>query len=287
MSSSRKKGLGRGLSALFGDQKIETKKNESINTQSKALIGDLKRNRYQPRTFFDETKLEELSLSIKKNGIIQPIAVRPNKVNGSESYEIIAGERRWLAAQKAGLHEVPIIILDLNDNESLEVAIVENIQRDDLNIIEEAKGYKRLSEEFGYDHEKIAKFMSKSRSHVSNTLRLLTLPADVIGMIEEGTLTAGQARPLIGLSTATQIAEEIVSKKLSARSVELLSRKEKGIQKPGLKIDSNIMNEQKKIEERLGLKVTILNKSNNSGRLIIEYKDLDQFEFISKLLKKH
>ena len=287
MSSSKKKGLGRGLSALFGDQKIEPKKNESINTQNKALIGDLKRNRYQPRTFFDETKLEELSLSIKKNGIIQPIAVRPNKENGSESYEIIAGERRWLAAQKAGLHEVPIIILDLNDNESLEVAIVENIQRDDLNIMEEAKGYKRLSEEFGYDHEKIAKFMSKSRSHVSNTLRLLTLPEDVIGMIEEGNLTAGQARPLIGLSNATLIAEEIVSKKLSARSVELLSRKEKGIQKPGLKIDSNIMSEQKKIEERLGLKVTILNKSNNSGRLIIEYKDLDQFEFISKLLKKH
>ena len=286
MSSSKKKGLGRGLSALFGDQKIEPKKNESINTQNKALIGDLKRNRYQPRTFFDETKLEELSLSIKKNGIIQPIAVRPNKENGSESYEIIAGERRWLAAQKAGLHEVPIIILDLNDNESLEVAIVENIQREDLNIIEEAKGYKRLSDEFGYDHEKIAKFMSKSRSHVSNTLRLLTLPEDVIGMIEEGNLTAGQARPLIGLSNATQIAEEIVSKKLSARSVELLRRKEKGIQKPGLKIDSNIMNEQKKIEERLGLKVTILNKSNNSGRLIIEYKDLDQFEFISGLLKK-
>ena len=287
MSSSKKKGLGRGLSALFGDQKIEPKKNESINTQNKALIGDLKRNRYQPRTFFDETKLEELSLSIKKNGIIQPIAVRPNKENGSESYEIIAGERRWLAAQKAGLHEVPIIILDLNDNESLEVAIVENIQRDDLNIIEEAKGYKRLSDEFGYDHEKIAKFMSKSRSHVSNTLRLLTLPEDVIGMIEEGSLTAGQARPLIGLSNATLIAEEIVSKKLSARSVELLSRKEKGIQKPGLKIDSNIMSEQKKMEERLGLKVTILNKSNNSGRLIIEYKDLDQFELISELLKKH
>jgi ParB family chromosome partitioning protein len=153
--------------------------------------------------------------------------------------------------------------------------------------MEEAKGYKRLSDEFGYDHEKVAKFMSKSRSHVSNTLRLLTLPEDIIGMIEEGNLTAGQARPLIGLSNATQIAEEIVSKKLSARSVELLRRKEKGIQKPGLKIDSNIMSEQKKIEERLGLKVTILNKSNNSGRLIIEYKDLDQFEFISKLLKKH
>jgi ParB family chromosome partitioning protein len=286
MSSSKKKGLGRGLSALFGDQKPEPQKKESVSAQNTALISDLKRNHYQPRIFFNETKLEELALSIQKNGIIQPIAVRPNTESGSENYEIIAGERRWLAAQKAGLHEVPIIILDLNDNESLEVAIVENIQRDDLNIMEEAKGYKRLSEEFGYDHEKIAKFMSKSRSHVSNTLRLLTLPKDVIGMIEEGNLTAGQARPLIGLSNATQIAEEIVSKKLSSRSVELLTRREKGVHKPGFKIDSNIMNEQKKIEEMLGLKVNILNKSNNSGKLIIEYKNLDQFEFISGLLKK-
>ena len=286
MNSSKKKGLGRGLSALFGDEKFEPKKSEVSSNQNKVLIGDLKRNRFQPRTIFNEAKLEELAQSIKKNGIIQPIAVRPNNENETENYEIIAGERRWLAAQKAGLHEVPIVILDLNDNESLEVAIVENIQRDDLNIIEEAKGYKRLSDEFGYDHEKIAKFMSKSRSHVSNTLRLLNLPEDIIGMIEEGNLTADQARPLIGLSNATQIAEDIVSKKLSARSVELLTRKEKGVQKPGFKIDSNIMNEQKKIEEILGLKVNILNKSNNSGRLIIEYKDLDQFEFISKLLKK-
>ena len=292
MSPINKKGLGRGLSALFGDAELEPKENESLNPQNEslnpqneALIGDLNRNRFQPRLHFDEQKLEELAQSIRKNGIIQPIAVRTD-VNNSERYEIVAGERRWLAAQKAGLHKVPIVVLKLNDNEALEVSIVENIQRDDLNIIEEAKGYKRLSDEFGYDHEKIAKFMSKSRSHVSNTLRLLNLPEDIIGMIEEGNLTAGQARPLIGLSNATQIAEEIVSKKLSARSVELLTRKEKGVQKPGFKIDSNIMNEQKKIEEILGLKVNILNKSNNSGRLIIEYKDLDQFEFISKLLKK-
>ena len=194
-----------------------------INNQNKALIGSLNRNRYQPRVNFDEKKLDELSQSIKKNGIIQPIAVRVDR-DDLEKYEIIAGERRWLAAQKAGLHEVPIIILDLDDNEALEVAIIENIQRDDLNTIEEAKAFKRLSEEFGYDHEKIARYMSKSRSHVSNTLRLLTLPDDVIGMIEEGNLTAGQARPLIGLINASAIAEEIVSKKLSARSVELLIR---------------------------------------------------------------
>ena len=286
MSPAKKKGLGRGLSALFGDEKPEPKKNESINLQNKASIGDLNRNRFQPRIHFDEKKLEELAQSIKKNGIIQPIAVRAD-LNNSERYEIVAGERRWLAAQKAGLHEVPIVVLELNDNEALEVSIVENIQRDDLNIIEEAKGYKRLADEFKYDHEKIAKFMSKSRSHVSNTLRLLSLPDDVIGMIEEGNLTAGQARPLIGLVNATEIAEEIVSKKLSARRVEILIREKKGPQKVGLKIDANITSEQSKIEEILGLKTSIINKSNNSGKIIIEYRDLEQFEFISKLLKKY
>ena len=246
MSKSKKKGLGRGLTALFGDQKEEiVKKDNKIANNRKANIGDLSPNKFQPREHFDEKKLDELVNSIKKNGIIQPIAVREDKVDPGR-FEIIAGERRWRAAQKAGLHDVPIIILDLNDNESLEVAIVENIQRDDLNVIEEAKGYQRLSEEFGYDHEKIAKFMSKSRSHISNTLRLLTLPADVVAMIEEGTLTAGQARPLIGLSNATNIAEEIAAKNLSARSVEMLVREKKAPQKSGqIRIDSNILNAQK------------------------------------------
>jgi len=229
--------------------------------------------------------LEELTQSIKKNGVIQPIAVRPDS-NNSERYEIIAGERRWLAAQKAGLHEVPIIVLELSDSEALEVAIVENIQRDDLNVIEEAKGYKRLSDEFEYDHEKISKFMSKSRSHISNTLRLLILPETVIAMIEEGNLTAGQARPLIGLSNADEIAEEIVSKKLSARNVELLVRNKKGLQKNGLRTDANILDEENRIQEILGLKTNIRNKTNNSGRIIIEYKNLEQFEFIANLLKK-
>ena len=237
---SKKKGLGRGLSALFGDEKINIKiKKQVINNKLKANISDLSPNKFQPRTYFNETKLEELANSIKKNGIIQPIAVREDKVDPGR-YEIIAGERRWIAAQKAGLHDVPIIILDLDDNEALEVAIVENIQRDDLNSIEEAKAYQRLSEEFGYDHEKIAHFMSKSRSHISNTLRLLTLPTDVIAMVEEGDLTAGQARPLIGIASASSIAEEIVAKKLSARSVELLVRNKKDPQKIGSnKIDSN------------------------------------------------
>ena len=286
MSNIKKKGLGRGLSALFGDQSnkdVEKKVNTSKSLR--AEISDLTPNKYQPRVHFDKSKLEELASSIKKNGVIQPIAVREDKVD-SGRYQIIAGERRWLAAQKAGLHEVPIIILDLDDHEALELAIVENIQRDDLNIVEEAKGYQRLASEFGYDHEKIAKFMSKSRSHISNTLRLLTLPQDVIGLIEEGVLTAGQARPLIGLSNATNIAEEIVAKNLSARSVEVLVRQRKGPQKSGQnKIDADILSEQKKIEENLGLNVTIYNKKNNSGKLTILYKDLEQFEYLSKLLR--
>tara|TARA_B100000941_G_C28449904_1_gene524461 strand:- start:525 stop:1232 length:708 start_codon:yes stop_codon:yes gene_type:complete len=233
---------------------------------------------------FSEEKLVELANSIKKNGIIQPIAVRLSK-SGSQKYEIVAGERRWLAAQRAGLHEIPVTILDLSDVESLEVAIVENIQRDDLNPIEEARGYKRLNEEFKYDHESISKLMSKSRSHISNTLRLLTLPKDVISMLEEGTLSSGQARPLIGISNASSIAEEIVSKNYSARKVEYLTRTKKG--KKNKLYDPNILKTQERIEKILGLKVNITNKRNNSGKVTIEYKDLDQFELISNLLTKN
>ncbi len=287
MNTIKKKGLGRGLSALFGDQKKDGSKNNKPTAKNlRANISDLSPNKYQPRINFDENKLTELSNSIRKNGIIQPIAVREDAVDPGR-YEIIAGERRWLAAQKAGLHDVPIIVLDLDDNESLEVAIVENIQRDDLNAIEEAKGYQRLVDEFNYDHEKIAQFMSKSRSHISNTLRLLTLPSDVVALIEEGSLTAGQARPLIGLSNASYIAEEIVSKNLSARSVELIVRRQKGPQKTSQnRIDANILNEQNNIQDNLGLKVIINNKKNNSGKITIEYKSLEQFELISGLLKR-
>ena len=283
--SGRKKGLGRGLSALFGDEKTHDKPQE-IKQANTVSISDLSRNPYQPRQHFREEKLEELAKSIKKNGIIQPIAVRPHK-SESGKYEIVAGERRWLAAQRAGLHEIPVTILDLSDVESLEVAIVENIQRDDLNPIEEARGYKKLNEEFKYDHESISKLMSKSRSHISNTLRLLTLPSDVIAMLEEGTLTSGQARPLIGISNASAIAEEIVSKKLSARSVENLIRANKGVQKTGqIRVDANVFEEQRQMEENLGMKVDIINKKDNSGRLTISYKNLEQFELISKLLKQ-
>ena len=283
MSSGKKKGLGRGLSALFGDQKISEKTaDKTINSIS---ISDLSRNPFQPREIFNEEKLTQLSNSIKKNGVIQPIAVRPKKSEPGK-YEIVAGERRWLAAQKAGLHDIPVNILELSDVETLEVAIVENIQRDDLNPIEEAKGYKRLSQEFNYDHESISKLMSKSRSHISNTLRLLTLPSDVVAMLEEGLLTSGQARPLIGLSNASSIAEEIVSKNYSARKVEYLVKSKKAINSDNKSFDANIFKAQERIEKILGLKVNILNKKNNSGRIVIQYKDLEQFELISDLLTK-
>ena len=278
--SKSKKGLGRGLSALFGDQNnIEkTPKNQAI---LRVPLDNIKRNEYQPRINFDETKLNELASSIKQNGIIQPIAVRPVK-GSSEPYQIVAGERRWLAAQKAGLHEIPVTILDLDDNEVLEVAIVENIQREDLNIVEEAKGYKRLNEEFGYDHDKIANMMSKSRSHVSNTLRLLNLPKDIISMLQDGELTAGQARPLVGLPNASKIAEEIVSKKMSARSIESIKKR----QSKSFTVDPNIFDIQREIERSLGLKVNIVNKKNNSGKISIEYKNLEQFESVSEKLKR-
>ena len=280
--SVQKKGLGKGLSALFGD--IEKQVDNDKFKKNILAISDLQKNKYQPRIIFDQDKLEELSMSIKENGIIQPIAVRPNKYEAGK-YEIIAGERRWLAAQKAGLNEVPVIILDIDDQKSLEIAIVENVQRQDLNIVEEAKGYQRLNEEFGYDHDKISKFMSKSRSHISNTIRLLSLPNDVIGLLEEGKLTAGQARPLIGMLNASEVAENIVKKKVAARQVEALAKRKKN--KISEKIeDPNISFVQNEIESKLGLNVEILNKKNNSGKIVIKYKTLEQFELISKLLRK-
>ena len=279
--SAQKKGLGKGLSALFGDIENETH-NKKIQKNIIA-ISDIKRNKYQPRTIFNEEKLEELSLSIKENGIIQPIAVRPDKYEPGK-FEIVAGERRWLAAQKAGLNEVPVKVLNIDDQKSLEIAIVENVQRQDLNIIEEAKGYQRLNQEFGYDHDKISKFMSKSRSHISNTIRLLSLPNDVIGLLEEGTLTAGQARPLIGMPNASEVAENIAKKRVAARQVEAMAKAKKG--KTSEKIDDpNISFVRNEIESKLGLNVEILNKKNNSGKIVIKYKTLEQFELISKLLR--
>jgi len=290
--TKQKKGLGRGLMSLFGDeQPLELNKEVKTDEKSEYLsisISDLAPNKFQPRTHFSKEKIEELTQSIKTNGLIQPIIVRHN--NQNNNYEIIAGERRWLAAQNAGLHEVPVVVLNITDLQALELAIVENIQREDLNIIEEARGYKRLMDEFLYDHEKLSNFMGKSKSHISNTLRLLTLPEEVIKLVDEGKLTAGQVRPLVGRHNALQLANSIIKERLSARSIENLVRNEKELENkrsPGLKkTDPNALLFQRQIEENLGLKTQIITKKNNSGKVIIQYDNLDQFEMVSKLLLK-
>jgi ParB family transcriptional regulator, chromosome partitioning protein len=288
VDEKNKKGLGRGLMSLFGDQTNEEVVKLAKETSYLSVsIGDLERNQFQPRNYFDERKIDELAQSIRKNGLIQPIAVRKGKNN---SYEIIAGERRWMAAQKAGLHEVPVIVLNLDDNQSLELAIIENIQREELNSIEEAKGYDRLIKQFNYNHEKLSEFMGKSRSHIVNTLRLLNLPQQVIKLVDEGKLTAGQVRPLVGRHNAGTLAEIIIKEKLSARSIENLVKndkeKEKSQNKPKKITDPNILLAQRKIEESLGLRTKIVYKKNNSGKVIVEYSNSDQFEMLSKLLTK-
>ena len=275
-----KKGLGRGLSSLLGDssKKIET---------NKVLIKDLTRNKFQPRRQFARESLEELTNSIKEQGVIQPIVVRPNK-SSEGKYEIIAGERRWLAAQNAGLHEIPVVILNVDDVKSLEFAIVENVQRQDLNPIEEARGYQRLVEDFNYNQEKLSKFIGKSRSYIANSLRLLSLPQEVHLMVEQGNLSAGHARSLIGLNNSVDIAKKIIQKKLSVRQSEILvkqfrDKKFKLISKK----DSNVLAVQKDLEEKTGLSVSINNKKNNSGTISFEYKDLDQLDKLINIIKKN
>ena len=273
-----KKGLGRGLSSLIGDNKTKS-------TTNKVLISDLIRNRYQPRKNFSETELEDLTNSIKERGIIQPIIVRNSKGNSSK-YEIIAGERRWIAAQKAGLHEVPVIVTEADDLKSLEFAIVENVQRHDLNSIEEAQGYQRLIDEFSYDQDKVAKFIGKSRSHVSNCLRLLTLPKDVIELIEQNKISQGHAKVLVGLNNSSLIAKKIIDKKLSVRQAENLVkifRQNKSSLKKAK--DPNLNQLEISLSEKIGLSVFIRNKKNNSGSILFEYKGLDQLNKIIDIVK--
>jgi ParB family chromosome partitioning protein len=274
-----KKSLGRGLSSLLG----ETSKSEN----TKVSINDLVRNRYQPRKYFSKENIEELSNSIKERGVIQPIVVRPDKKNEGK-YEIIAGERRWIASQNAGLHEVPVVIFNIDDAKSLEFAIVENIQRQDLNPVEEAQGYKRLIDEFKYGQDKVSGFIGKSRSYIANSLRLLALPTEVLIMIEKGNLTAGHARALIGMSNASIIAKKIVEKKLSVRQAEKLTKQFKDKKfKLINKKDSNILDLQKSLEEKTGLNVSINNKKNSMGTISFEYNDLDQLDKIISVIKNN
>ena len=280
MENRLKKGLGRGLSSLLGDS------SKKINT-NKISIKDIVRNKFQPRKYFDKESLVELTNSIKKQGIIQPIVVRPDKSSVGK-YEIIAGERRWLASQNAGLHEIPAVILNVDDVKSLEFSIVENVQRQDLNPIEEARGYQRLVDDFNYNQEKLSQFIGKSRSYIANSLRLLSLPEDILLMVQQGNLSAGHARSLIGLNNSVEVAKKIIQKKLSVRQSEILVRQFRDKKfKLVSKKDPNILDLQKNLEEKTGLNVSINNKKNNSGVISFEYKDLDQLDKLVDTIKKN
>ena len=275
-----KKGLGRGLSSLIGDTKVNT-------NITKLSITDIVRNKLQPRKNFDKENLEELSNSIRERGIIQPIVVRKSE-NQKNKYEIIAGERRWLAAQNAGLHEVPIVITEADDLKSLEFAIVENVQRKDLNPIEEAEGYKRLIDEFKYDQEKVAKFIGKSRSHITNYLRLLSLPKEVIDLIIDEKISQGHAKILVGLDSASLLAKKIISKNLSVRQTESLVKSLKNENQKSLKRkDSNILAIENDLGEKIGMRIFVKNKKNNSGTITLEYKALDQLDRLVDVIKKN
>ena len=273
-----KKGLGRGLSSLIGETKVEAQKNQ-------ISISDLVPNKYQPRKIFDETNLEDLTNSIKERGMIQPIIVRKSNENISK-FEIIAGERRWLAAQRAGLHNVPVVVTEADDLKSLEFAIVENVQRHDLNPLEEAQGYKRLIDDFSYDQEKVSKFIGKSRSHITNSLRLLTLPDDVIKLIENQKLTAGHAKIIVGLDNASFVAAKIIEKKLSVRQAENFVKIFKNKKKKSITSkDTNIIALELSVANKIGLNVEIKNNKRNKGKISFEYKDLDQLNKIIDIIK--
>ena len=273
-----KKGLGRGLSSLIGETKAEIK----INRLS---VSDLVPNKYQPRKIFDEENLNELANSIKERGILQPIIVRKSNKDQSK-FEIIAGERRWLAAQKVGLNDVPVVITEADDLKSLEFAIVENVQRHDLNPLEEAQGYKKLIDEFSYDQEKVSKFIGKSRSYIANALRLLSLPDEVVKLVENQKLSAGHAKILVGLENASFVASKIIENKLSVRQAENFVKLFKNKrQKPSNSKDANIMHLEMSIVNKVGLNVEIKNKKNNKGKITFEYKDLDQLNKIIDIIK--
>ena len=274
-----KKGLGRGLSSLIGEAKVETQTNT-------LQVSELVPNKYQPRKIFDENNLEDLTNSIKERGMLQPIIVRKSN-DHKKKYEIIAGERRWLAAQRAGLHNVPVVLTEADDLKSLEFAIVENVQRHDLNPLEEAQGYRRLIDEFSYDQEKVSKFIGKSRSHITNSLRLLNLPDDVIKLIETQKLTAGHAKILVGLDNASFVATKIIEKKLSVRQAENFVKIFKNKKKSSLTKDTNIIALELSVSNKIGLNVDIKNNKRNKGKISFEYKDLDQLNKIIDIIKSH
>ena len=279
-SNKIKRGLGRGLSSLIGETKVETKKN-------KLRVIDLVPNKYQPRKIFDKENLNELANSIRERGVLQPIIVRKSNDDQSK-FEIIAGERRWLAAQKVGLHDVPVVITEADDLKSLEFAIVENVQRHDLNPLEEAQGYKKLIDEFSYDQDKVSKFIGKSRSYISNALRLLSLPEDVIKFIEKQKISAGHAKILVGLENASFVANKIIEKKLSVRQAEnFVQLFKKKRQNSKIIKDTNIIALELSVSNKIGLNVEIQNSKRNKGKISFEYKDLDQLNKIIDIIQSN
>jgi len=280
MNSKIKKGLGRGLSSLIGETKVENKTNNLSLT-------DIVPNKFQPRKNFEKENLEDLTNSIKERGVIQPIIVRKSNSDNSK-YEIIAGERRWLAAKYAGLEDIPVVLTEADDLKSLEFAIVENVQRHDLNPLEEAQGYQRLINDFSYDQEKVSKFIGKSRSYITNSLRILTLPTDVLDLIEKKKISTGHAKILVGLNNASFIANKIVERKLSVRQAENFVKIFKNKKtKKSLSRDPNLSKLELSISERIGLNVVIKNNRNNSGSLTFNYKDLEQLNKIIDVIKSN
>ena len=278
MNSKIKKGLGRGLSSLIGETKIESKVN-------KLPLSEIIPNKFQPRKNFEEENLEDLTNSIKERGVIQPIIVRESNTSNSK-YEIIAGERRWLAARKAGLHDIPVVVTEADDLKSLEFAIVENVQRHDLNPLEEAQGYKRLIDEFSYDQEKVSKFIGKSRSYITNSLRLLNLPSEVLKLVDDKKISAGHAKILVGLDNAVFVANKIIEKKLSVRQSENFVKifKKKSKTSAYLK-DPNIKNLEQLVSDKTGLSVVIKNNKRNKGTITFSYHDIDQLNKIIEIIK--
>ena len=275
-----KKGLGRGLSSLIGDSAIKT-------SNDKILISSIVPNKNQPRKLFEKNALEELTNSIKERGIIQPLIVRKSD-DQDNKFELIAGERRLQAAQSSGLHEVPVVIIEADNLKSLELAIIENVQRKDLNSIEEAESYQNLIENFGYDHEKVSKFIGKSRSHISNSIRLLSLPQKIIEMIRQEKISQGHAKILIGLDNALLLAEKVIKKKLSVRQTESLVRLlKRGSNKASKSKDVNTISTENELTEKIGMRVFLKNKKNNSGTLTFEYKGLDQLDRLISIVKNN
>tara|TARA_A100001015_G_C14952036_1_gene697156 strand:+ start:421 stop:1269 length:849 start_codon:yes stop_codon:yes gene_type:complete len=281
MNSKIKRGLGRGLSSLIGETRVESQTN-------KLSLSDIVPNKFQPRKNFVEEDLEDLTNSIKERGVIQPIIVRKSSLEDNK-FELIAGERRWLAARKAGLHDIPAVVTEADDLKSLEFAIVENVQRHDLNPLEEAQGYKRLIDEFSYDQDKVSKFIGKSRSYITNSLRLLNLPLEVIKLVESRQLSAGHAKILVGLDNSLFLANKIIEKKLSVRQTENFVKFFRKAKKEPSKnsTDANVLSLQSNIREKIGINVTIRNKKNNSGSVIFDYKDLDQLNRIIEVIKNN